>query len=134
MEPTKRYTSGRGWRVTTPSFPGFRAADDFYEKTHRLIEKDFAAIRERGERGFLVADFFASKDGGDTVITLRLRLRENGRYVAEKTLVHRWRGGYIAPKREYPRVRGFVGNIISKIEAPYKRKNKSGEKSDENGR
>ena len=127
--PTMRHTSGRGWRVTTPSFPDCAAADDFYAEAHRLIEAQFCERRGQGGRGMCVADFFAREIGGDTVVTLRLRLRENGHNVAEKTLVHRWRDGQIAPKRTYPRLRAFLRYIISKIALPHKRENESGDQN-----
>ena len=121
-QPTQRSTSGRGWRAVTPSFPDCAGMDDFYAEAHRLIEAKFTAYRESGGTGFCTADYLISEDRGDTVITLRLRLRENGRYAAEKTATHRWRGGYLAPKREHLRIRSFLQYIISKIDPAYKRK------------
>ena len=99
--------------------------DDFYAEAHRLIEADFAPYRERGGAGVCVADYFISEERGDTVITLRLRLRENGRCVREKAVVHRWRDGYLAPKRDHPRLRAFLFHIISKIDPAHKRKSET---------
>ena len=107
----ERFSSGRGWRVTTPSFPECAAMDSFYAEAHRLIEADFSTLRERSMRGICAADFAVREDGGTTEVTLRLRLRRDGRWVREKTVVHRWRNGRIAPSF----------NIIPKIARKHKR-------------
>ena len=114
--PTVRFTEGGGWRVATPSFADCARMDEFYAEAHRLIEAQFAAWRERTRRGALAADFHVREDGGDIVVALRLRAREGGRVVSKKTVVHRWRGGCIAPR---PR-RLFI--IISNLREKHKRK------------
>ena len=119
-KPTVRFTQGAGWRVATPSFAYCERMDAFYAEAHRLIEAQFTAERERERRASLAADFTVREDGGELVIALRLRRRELGRVVARKTLVHRWRGGYIAPGDKSP----FT--IISKIREKHKGEKKNG--------
>ena len=116
--PGVRFTEGGGWRVATPSFPDCGRMDAFYAEAHRLIEAQFTAECERTRRGTFAADFTVQTDGGDIVIALRLRRREFGRVVAKKVVVHRWRGGYIAPKHKSPIT------IISKIRRKHNRKTK----------
>lgn len=91
--------------------------DGFYAEAHRIIEADFADFRGRGGAGIVVADFFAEPCGDAVEVTLRLRHRQNGRYVREKRVVHRWRGANIAPRRR----RRFY-DIISNFAGKYKRK------------
>ena len=119
-KPSVRFTQGNGWRVTTPSFPDCAVMDEFYAEAHRLTEAQFAAEREKRRRGSFAADFTAREDGGDLVIALCLRVREGGRVTARKTLVHRWRDGYIAPGDKSP----FT--IISNIRRKHKRKSENG--------
>ena len=122
ISPTPRTSFGNGWRVTTPSFPDCAAMDDFYAEAHRLIEAQFDAAVDRHPRCVCASDFAITQDGDGTLVTLRLRMRENGRVVAKKSVVHRWRDGYIAPpKRTLP-----LFNIISKYREKHKRKVENG--------
>ena len=121
-KPAVRYTEGHRRRVSTPSFPECGRMDDFYAEAHRLIEAQFDAAVDRHPRCVCASDFAITQDGDDTLVTLRLRMRENGRVVAKKSVVHRWRDGYIAPpKRTLP-----LSNIISKYREKHKRKVENG--------
>lgn len=115
---TVRYTEGNRRRVTTPSFPDCKIMDDFYAEAHRVIEKQFASIAKGSPRLVCVADCSVTEENGDVCVTLRLRIRENGRVVSKKNAVHRWRDGYIAP----PERRIFPFTIISKYREKHKRK------------
>ena len=117
ITPKERTTSGRRWRVTTPSFPDCAVTDGFYAEAHRLIEAHFASERERGSRALLVADFTATERDGELVIELYLRARENGRTVGGRRVAHVWRGGYIARRHKSP----FT--IIAKILEKHKGEN-----------
>ena len=118
ITPKERTTSGRRFRVTTPSFPDCAVMDEFYAEAHRLIEAHFDSERERGSRALLFADFTAAKQDGALVIELYLRARENGRTVGERRVAHVWQDGNIAPGHKSPIT------IISKIVRKHKRKRK----------
>lgn len=117
--PHVRFSGGKGWRVSTPSFADCAVMDGFYAEAHRLIEKQFAERSGQGGRVRLAADFTVEDESGDTVIALRLRAREKGRVTARKTVFHRWRDGYIAPGNKSP------VTIISKILQKHKRKSEN---------
>ena len=119
ITPKERTTSGRRWRVTTPSFPDFAVMDDFYAEAHRLVEAHFTSERERGSRALLFADFTAAERDGDLVIELYLHARENGRTVGERRVSHVWRGGYVARRRNR-----LFSDIISKFREKHKGKSK----------
>lgn len=124
----KRYSSGRGWRVATPTFPDCAAMDSFYEEAHRLLEEHFSALREGGERSVFVADYFIAERGDICEITLRLRRRIDGRYVDERVFLHRWCDGVIAPKRSHSPLRSLICSIIAKNPPRHKGKSKTDEK------
>ena len=124
METAPRHTQAGTRRVSTPSFPDCARMDAFYAAAHRLIEEKFDAERKRRGRGSFSAGYVVEADGADVVVTLLLRARENGRIVSRKAVVHRWRDGYIAPRRR------ALFNIISNIRKKHKGKS---EKASANG-
>lgn len=123
----KRYSSGRGWRVSTPAFPGCASMDRFYEEAHRLLEARFTELRESGERGVFVADYIIHRDKSADEITLRLRRRLNGRYEDERIFCHRWADGAVVPRRAHSPLNSLLCYIISKKP----RRDKSKSKTDE---
>ena len=99
MESEKRTTAGVGWRVTTPVFPGEDAMSAFYADAHAIIEENFRRVRGEKAAGMLIADYTVTDDGDALKVTLRMRMRMCGKVEWEKTVVHRWKDGEIAPRR-----------------------------------
>lgn len=121
----KRCSSGRGWRISTPSFPETASMDSFYADAHRLLEQRFTELHECGEQGIFAADYLIREQNGALEVTLRLRRRINGKYTDERRFSHRWRGGVIASGRSHSPINTLIHFIISKKMRVYKGKNKT---------